>query len=241
MRNLNTLFLSAFFLLCALQSSAQFVQERSISDDESGVANQMMQLAVFDDRSNAPLPATVRVRGLNPRKTVDFENIVDTTFTIKTYRLYSVTCIKPGYMYYAEKFWPEEKAVHTQEVRLKPLATGLKTDIRDIVFLGDKTEIYHKSKPALDELIEFLNLNKTMRIAVIGHVNGPDNDRAERVYRKASLERAQAVVDYLVAAGIAAERLEAVGNGNQEMIYADPQTEWQNEANRRIEIEILSL
>jgi outer membrane protein OmpA-like peptidoglycan-associated protein len=144
-------------------------------------------------------------------------------------------------MYYAEKFWPEEKAVHTQEVRLKPLATGLKTDIRDIVFLGDKTEIYHKSKPALDELIEFLNLNKTMRIAVIGHVNGPDNDRAERVYRKASLERAQAVVDYLVAAGIAAERLEAVGNGNQEMIYADPQTEWQNEANRRIEIEILSL
>jgi outer membrane protein OmpA-like peptidoglycan-associated protein len=144
-------------------------------------------------------------------------------------------------MYYAEKFWPEEKAVHTQEVRLKPLATGLKTDIRDIVFLGDKTEIYHKSKPALDELIEFLTLNKSVRIAVIGHVNGPDNDRSERVYRKASIERAQAVVDYLVGAGIDPERLEAVGKGNTEMIYADPQTEWQNEANRRIEIEILSL
>ncbi len=241
MRNLITLFLGILFLLGTTSVSAQFVQERSIDENEPSIANQMMQLAVFDDRSNKPMTATIRVRGLNPRKTVDFENIVDTTFVIKTYRLYSVTCVKPGYMYYAEKFWPEEKAVHTQEVRLKPLATGLKTDIRDIVFLGDKTEIYHKSKPALDELIEFLTLNKSVRIAVIGHVNGPDNDRSERVYRKASLERAQAVVDYLVGAGIAPERLEAVGKGNTEMIYADPQTEWQNEANRRIEIEILSL
>jgi outer membrane protein OmpA-like peptidoglycan-associated protein len=113
--------------------------------------------------------------------------------------------------------------------------------MREITFLGDKTEIYARSKPALDDVIRWLQLNSSVSIAIIGHVNGPDNERSARFYQKASLERAKAVRDYLIENGINEARLDIKGAGNTEMIYADPATDWQNEANRRIEIEIIGL
>lgn len=236
--------LSACTLVLLLTGStlqAQFVQEKRINASENYIKNQVMRILVTDAVTEKSVEADLTVRGLNPRKPVDMKATSDTTFEIRNYRLYSVSCVEEGYMYYAEKFWPEEKEIHLQQVKLKPLAVGQKTDIRDISFLGNKTEIYHKSKPALAELKEFMILNPNVRIEVIGHVNGPDNSRSQKVYNKASLERAQAVIDYLVTEGIDKDRFEAVGKGNTEMIYPDPQTEWQNEANRRIQIKVISI
>ncbi|MEO0404269.1 MAG: OmpA family protein, partial [Bacteroidota bacterium] len=149
-----------------------------------------------------------------------------------------VSCALPGYMYYADKFWPAEKELHIQQVKMEPLAVGQITDVRDISFLGDKTEIYHKSKPALMEIVEFMKMNPTVKIAVIGHVNGPDNAKSQKFYTKASLARAKAVVDFLVSQGISEDRLTSEGVGNTQMLYPDPQTEWQNDANRRIQIKV---
>lgn len=232
---------AACLVFFALPSYGQFVEERSISPDEASIDNQMMDLSVIDAKSGNLVPADVNIYGLNPRKPVLFEAVEDTSFAISNYRLYTVSCVKEGYMYYSEKFWPEEKATHKQEVTLIPLEIGLKTDVRNIVFLGDKTEIYHKSKPALAELIRFLDINPTVRIAIIGHVNGPDNDRSKRFYQRASEDRAEAVKNYLVEEGISEDRLEVRGAGNTEMIYPDPITDWQNEANRRVEIEVIGL
>jgi flagellar motor protein MotB len=49
------------------------------------------------------------------------------------------------------------------------------------------------------------------------------------------------VVDYLIQHGIDKERLTSKGMGNKQMIYPDPQTEWQVGSNRRIEIEITAM
>ena len=234
--------IASFLLSVAFGSAqAQFVEEKKISDSDAYITYQEMNITVSDASANAPLAADVRVKGLNPRKIVVMEDVKDTTFEIKNYRLYTVSCLERGYMYYSEKFWPEESTLHKQEIKLQPLSVGLKTDVRDITFLGDKTEIYHKSRETLEELIEWMKLNPTVKIAVIGHVNGPDQSKSERFYRKASEERAQSVVDYLVSDGIDASRLVAKGAGNTEMIYANPTTDWQAEANRRIEIEVVSL
>lgn len=236
------MFLTLVFALALVSTAhSQFVTDRAIKEGEASPEFQVMNISVFDAATKQPLPSDIRVKGLNPRKAIEFENVTDTVIEIRNYRMYSVSCVKPGYMFYAEKFWPDESMVHTQPVALRPLEVGLKTDVRDVVFLGDKTQIYHKSKPALDELIEFLEINKSVQIAIIGHVNGPDNNRAQRVYQKASLARAKSVRDYLVDNGVDPKRLEVRGAGNTEMIYPDPITDWQNEANRRIEIEITGL
>ena len=220
---------------------AQFVQERSIENNERSIQQQQMELTVFDADSRESMTADVNIYGLNPRKGVTMKAVEDTTFEIRNYRLYTVSCVKQGYMYYSEKFWPEEVKIHKQDVALRPLAVGQKTDVRDITFLGDKTEIYHKSKPALEELVEFMKINPTIKIVVIGHVNGPDNKRSQRFYVKASESRAAAVRDYLIGRGIEESRVTTKGAGNTEMIYPDPVTDWQNEANRRIEIELTAI
>lgn len=226
--------------LCA-SASAQFTQERRISENEPYVVRQQMHLSVTDASTMELVNADVLIKGLNPRKTVAFEAVADTSFEIKNYRLYTVSCVEKGFMYYNAKFWPSEAQTHEQVVELKPIAVGLKTDIRDITFLGDKTEIYHKSKPTLEELIDWMTLNPTVKIAVIGHVNGPDNNKSQKFYNKASTMRAKAVVDYLIAQGIDSERLEAKGAGNTEMLFPEPNTDWEHEANRRIEIEVVGL
>lgn len=220
---------------------SQFTQEKKITDNETLSSNLYMNIIVENDSSKSMMSADVTVNGLNPRKSVVFQSVTDTTFEIKNYRLYTVSCLKKGYMYYSEKFWPAESNVHVQKVKLAPLKVGLKTSVRDITFLGDQTTIYHKSKPTLDEIKEFLDINPSVKIAIVGHVNGPDNQRSKKFYHKASVERAQAVIDYLIDLGVDEERLEAQGAGNTEMLYPDPETDWQNEANRRVEILITAI
>lgn len=228
-------------LLCASGLNAQFVQEKRIEARETYIVDQVMHVTVSNAVSGEEIVTDLNVNGLNPRKPVLFESISDTTFDIRNYRLYSISCVEPGFMMYSEKFWPDEKKVHEQEIELVPLRVGLKTDIQDITFLGDKTKIYSKSKPALDELIRFLTINPTVKIDIIGHVNGPDRSYSKNFYREASLMRAKAVVDYLIDNGIDKERLGSKGAGNEEMVYPNPVTDWQSEANRRIEIEITEM
>lgn len=234
---LNILFSLGFFL----STSAQFTQEKKITNSEKFTGKQFMNIKVAHAKTGNLMAADVYINGLNPRKQVLFEDVIDTTFEINNYRLYTVSSIKKGYMYYCDKFWPNENQIHVQDIPLKPLAVGLTTDVRDITFLGDQTAIYHKSEASLGEIKLFLDLNPEVTVAIVGHVNGPDNAKSKKFYLRASEERAQAVVDSLIEMGVDEERLSVMGRGNSEMLYPDPQTDWQNEANRRVQILITGI
>jgi outer membrane protein OmpA-like peptidoglycan-associated protein len=226
------------------EANAQFTTEQKLdSTNVNDIAEQKLQLLVTDYKTKKHIEADVLLKGLNPRKTVVFKDLSDSTMMLKKYRIYTVSVVKKGYMYFAHKFWPDEAAMHVERIELKPLAIGLKASIEDITFLGDETQIYHKSVPALEELIEFLTQNPSVSVCIIGHVNGPVNEdqKSDSFYRKASEKRAIAVVDYLIQHGIAKERLTSKGMGNKQMIYPDPQTDWQVGANRRIELEITAM
>lgn len=235
--------LTAAFLTVGIATQAQFVTEKSAdSTGNAEIEEQVMIITVFDAAVKQMVPADVSIKGLNPRKTVVFKNLTDTVFSFKNYRLYTISVVKKGYMYYAHKFWPAEAASHVEKINLEPLRIGLKTDIEDITFLGDQTDIYHKSTPALEELLQFLTLNENVKIRIIGHANGPESEKkGSGFYKKGSEKRAEAVRDYLIQHGIAADRLATRGAGNTEMIYPDPQTDWETQANRRIQIEVIGL
>jgi outer membrane protein OmpA-like peptidoglycan-associated protein len=222
---------------------AQFVSERAIdSTSNAEIEEQKMLLSVLDASTKASVKADVIVKGLNPRKPVVLEGITDTTILFRNYRLYTVSVVKKGYMYYARKFWPDESVEHTERIELRPLKVGLKTSVEDVTFLGDQTDIYHKSLPALQELVDFLKVNEEVKIMIIGHANGPASEKKpSSFYKKGSEKRAEAVRDYLIQRGIEPERLATKGAGNTQMIYPDPQTEWETQANRRIEIEVIGL
>ena len=90
--------------LCA-SASAQFTQERRISENEPYVVRQEMHLSVTDASTMELVNADVLIKGLNPRKTVVFEAVADTSFEIKNYRLYTVSCVEKGFMYYRIFQW----------------------------------------------------------------------------------------------------------------------------------------
>ena len=240
-----SIFAFSCLLLANHASFAQFFEEVKIDSTEVPEAeDQKMQITVTDFRSKMFIEADVMIKGLNPRKTVVFKNFTDSTMLLKNYRIYTVSVVKDGYMYYAHKFWPAESTTHYERVELKPISVGLKTSIEDITFLGDETQLYHKSVPALEELVQFMTVNPAVKICIIGHANCPVNEEkknSDAYYRRASEKRAEAVVDYLVQHGIAADRLTTRGMGNKQMLYPDPQTEWQVSANRRVEIEVPDL
>jgi len=242
-----------FSLLCLIfalllgpgLATAQFIEELKIDSTQvPEVEDQKMQITVTDFKSKMYTDADVMIKGLNPRKTVVLKNFTDSTLLLKSYRIYTVSVVKEGYMYYAHKFWPAEATTHYERVELKPLSVGLKTSIEDITFLGDETQLYHKSVSALEELVQFLTVNPSVKVCIIGHANCPVNEEkknSDAYYRRASEKRAESVVEYLVLHGVAADRLTTRGMGNKQMLYPDPQTEWQVSANRRIEIEITDL
>lgn len=234
-----------FMLLAASFANAQFFEEMKIDTTLAPeTEDQKMQISVTDFRSKMFIDADVMIKGLNPRKTVVFKNFTDSTMLLKNYRIYTVSVVKEGFMYYAHKFWPAESTTHYERVELKPLSVGLKTSIEDITFLGDETTLYHKSVPALEELAHFLTIHPSLKICIIGHANCPVNEdkkNSDAYYRRASEKRSEAVVDYLVQHGIPLSRLTTRGMGNKQMLFPDPQTEWQVSANRRIEIEVTEL
>lgn len=81
--------------------------------------------------------------------------------------------------------------------------------------------------------------NPTVKIEVGGHVNGPGERNTKR-YKELSYNRAFAVKDYLVKNKIESKRIDFKGYGNSEMLYPEPKSAYQESANRRVEIKILS-
>ena len=105
-------------------------------------------------------------------------------------------------------------------------------DTATLAFEPNSASLAPGSEAALGSLVELLRRYPEFRIRVIGHT---DNTGRPQVNLRLSRERAAAVVDWLVARGVAPERLIALGYGATQPI-ADNATEAGRARNRRIEI-----
>jgi OOP family OmpA-OmpF porin len=99
--------------------------------------------------------------------------------------------------------------------------------------LGSAT-ISPASEAILDQVVAVLAANPELVLVVEGHTDDSGGTASNQVL---SEQRARAVVDYLVAGGVAGERLTAVGLGETEPI-ADNGTEEGRQQNRRIEFAV---
>ncbi len=104
-----------------------------------------------------------------------------------------------------------------------------------IRFRFGTTEISPSAHAVLDRYAEYARDCPESSLSVSGHT---DNWGPEALNLHLSDERAQAVRDYLIAAGIHPERVTATGKGSAEPI-ADNATAWGRSRNRRIELELL--
>ena len=82
--------------------------------------------------------------------------------------------------------------------------------IENIFYDFDKATLRPESKTALDEMIKMLNDNPNVTIELGAHTDRKGTDKYNEGLAQ---RRAQSVVDYLIAGGIAPDRLEAKGYG----------------------------
>ena len=107
--------------------------------------------------------------------------------------------------------------------------------IKGITFDAGKATIRKASNKTLDAAVAVLQQYPSLRVEVQGHTDdqGPDDKNMEL-----SQARANSVKDYLVAKGVAAERVDAKGYG-ETAPKADNKTGKGRAENRRIEFKIL--
>lgn len=107
------------------------------------------------------------------------------------------------------KTGPEEKnETYIVDFYLSPITKPVV--IENIFYDFDKATLRPESKAALDEMIKMLNDNPNVTIELGAHT---DRKGSEKYNEGLAQRRAQSVVDYLIAGGIAPDRLEAKGYG----------------------------
>jgi outer membrane protein OmpA-like peptidoglycan-associated protein len=123
---------------------------------------------------------------------------------------------------------------HYVDLILDPLEVNAKIELRPIFFQQSKAVILEDSYNELDRLANLLTDAPNMHIRIEGHT---DNiGKAEDLYQL-SLDRANAICDFLLGKGIAAKRIETVGHGPK-FPLTDNTSEETRARNRRVEVVI---
>jgi outer membrane protein OmpA-like peptidoglycan-associated protein len=128
------------------------------------------------------------------------------------------------------------------EIKLLVPKVGQSVELKNMYFFGNEAILLPRSLPALQDLVLFLQINKNYKIEIAGHVNWPNAGKVDKNSGQfiLSARRAKTVFEYCVKNGIAAERLKPVGYGNWYMRFPKATSEAHQEANRRVEIKVLS-
>ncbi|PIS29838.1 MAG: hypothetical protein COT43_02950 [Candidatus Marinimicrobia bacterium CG08_land_8_20_14_0_20_45_22] len=111
------------------------------------------------------------------------------------------------------------------------LERGKKVVLRGVNFETAKATLTPDSKNILEMAYNALVANPNVNVEISGHTDEVGNDADNQ---KLSLERAQAVKNWLVQRGIRSDRMKTVGKGEKEPI-ADNKTEAGKTENRRME------
>ena len=165
------------------------------------------------DRDNEPVPgAVIRIVGDDGSNQREISRD-DGTFRFNLGRgvKYVMKAGAEGYLNVRQEF-ESDMAEEDAEYEIDFILTALnKPQVLENIFYDfDKATLRPESKKALDELIDILNENPNITIEMGSHT---DRKGAEAYNLGLSQRRAQSVVDYLIEAGIAEERLSPKGYG----------------------------
>ena len=128
------------------------------------------------------------------------------------------------------------KAVKVAPLEVNPIETGQTYRINDITFETDSYILSTKIMTILDEFIDFLTNNPSVKVAIQGHTDSKGDVKRNL---ELSAQRAKAVNDYLILEGITSTRLEFKGFGSSKPLVSNA-TEEGRAKNRRTEFVIKS-
>ncbi len=122
-----------------------------------------------------------------------------------------------------------------RDLSMVPLVKGSTATVNNLFFDLGKAILKPESEPELKRIQQVMKENMALVIEISGHT---DNTGSDEINNKLSLERANAVKDYLLNGNIDSSRIRTKGYGKSKP-KADNSTEEGRQINRRVEIEIL--
>ena len=122
-----------------------------------------------------------------------------------------------------------------KDLALVPIEKGATITLNNIFFDFDKADLKSESKPELNRLVSTLSSKSTMVIEVNGHT---DNSGPEEYNISLSKRRANAVANYLIANGIAKEKITVKYFGESQPATSNDTREGRKK-NRRVEFKII--
>jgi outer membrane protein OmpA-like peptidoglycan-associated protein len=198
------------------------------------------KLEVKDKENTKPLLCNLNITGLR-KKVIELQDIskYETEITKRKHSVV-INASAAGYMLTSTEYKISKTSTEVKlDVLLEPIAAGKRVNLKKIQFFGNRYDFLPTAKPSLKSLLSFMQINPTVVIEVEGHVNGPGKKNSKS-YKELSYSRAYAVKGFLIKNGIEENRIDFKGYGNSKMLYPDPKSEFQQSANRRVEIKILS-
>jgi outer membrane protein OmpA-like peptidoglycan-associated protein len=161
----------------------------------------------------------------------------DFLFSIRNRETLQLSIDVVGYFFQDKEITVEENKDHEMILWLEPANLGKRIELQGIQFKVGSSEFIAGSEEKLGRLKDFLLLNSSVHIEIEGHVYelGENSFAGKRM----SAARAKNVMKYLIDSGVDRTRLSAKGYGNEFMVFPEPKFDWQEQANRRVEIRIL--
>jgi outer membrane protein OmpA-like peptidoglycan-associated protein len=200
--------------------------------------------STLDDFNGNPIEAMITLVDNNTLDSITSTNsdaqYGNFDMLMPAYGLVSIKVLAKGYLFYGEDLSMDtviSKARIKRDIRLEPIQIGSSLILERIYFNSGRWNILPPSRAELARLVDFLNLNPTVRIEISGHTDNTGN-RAQKV--QLSEYRASAVRDYLIEQGIDANRLRAIGEGLKRPIASNNTSEGRRK-NRRVEFKVIGM
>lgn len=200
---------------------------------------QELRIHVTDAKTGKPMEADITIDGMIFDSIVEVKGKSSYELHMSPYRNLKLGCVRPGYMFHTSRMKGSMEPVINMDIKLVPIAAGEHVILDDIRFVGNDTKVMRQSEAALLLLTRFMQANPKVKVEIQGHVNGPTYKNTKE-FIELSTGRAKTVYDFLIINDVEQARVSYVGLGNSQMLYPEPKNKEQSEANRRVEVKIIS-
>lgn len=214
----------------------------TIPDDMRPAPTVIVAGTVTNAATRAPLTAWVLVEDIQSGELIASFRSNEATgrylVVLPTGRDYSVAATSSGFFFRSERFTVPDSARFTEiarDIQLSPLVRGTRVVLNNVFFETGSATLSAESRTELRKVLELMTSNPTIVIEVGGHT---DNVGAEAANMRLSHNRAMAVREYLVQAGVPGSRVQAKGYGQTSPVAPNDTPEGR-QANRRTELIIV--
>ncbi|MDR3366932.1 MAG: OmpA family protein [Prevotellaceae bacterium] len=228
-------------LIAYMQSPLnEILVEKKVQVDQTAVT--LIKVTVKDAKTNAPIAANIEITDNDLSEIIAAFTTNSQTgsymVALPSGKNYGLAVKAKDYLFYSENIDIRDHTEYQEiqkEILMNSAKVGEKVVLSNIFFKVGSAELSEASTMELNRMVTMLNELPNLRIEVSGHT---DNTGPAEFNQMLSKNRANAVVDYLIRAGISADRLTYVGYGSDQPIAPNTTAEGRT-ANRRTEFKVL--